>query len=652
MYTSLDTETMLIFPGALAPPLVCTSWAESREATGPVGDSGVFTHLEDTVGIVGAALEGHTIFANAPFDLAVFGAAHPELIPTIFEALDAGMVHDVQTREKLLDLARGTFRFEEDEDGKIRAKGYSLAAIAMRRLGKKLDKDTWRMRYHDLWNVPLSEWPKGAKDYAVDDAITPLEIFHMQEKLKKYLGNEVQQVRAHWALHLMSCWGFRTDLAAVDRLEVRVREEIEQIREELVTSKLIRLDGTRDTKKAMAMMVDVMGADCILTTKGLEKVKSMEKSTRQIIEEAPTTGKFVSLSRESTILSGDETLMNYSYYTKLRNLLTGSVKHLRGGAVTPIQTRYEILMETGRTSSSSPNIQNLRTGRLTEEERAAGKSPYEVRECFVPREGNVIVACDYGAAELHTLAQVCFDLFGTSRLMETLNSGVDVHAWVGSLISGIALDDFMELLKAGDLHAKDMRQLAKAANFGFPGGCSAKRFMGIAHSYGVKDLEIRDAARVKKLWFHAWPEMRQYFDHVSECVDSEGWHYINQVRVERIRARCTYTSACNSYFQGLAADGAKAALYAIARAQFVEPESPLYGTHSLAFIHDEILIECPEEVAHEAAMELQRVMEKEFNVFVPDCPAKAEPTIMRAWTKSARQVWEDGRLMPWERKAA
>jgi hypothetical protein len=296
MYTSLDTETMLIFPGAMAPPLVCTSWAESREAIGPVADFGVFTHLEPTVDIVGAALrDTHTVFANAPYDLAVFGAAHPELIPTIFEALDAGRVHDIQTREKLLDLARGTFRFEEDEDGNIKAKGYSLAGIAQRRLGKTLDKDTWRMRYHDLWNVPIEEWPQGAKDYAADDAISTLKIFHAQEKLVKYLGNEAQQVRAHFALHLMSCRGFMTDPDAVDRLEKRVREEIDEIREELVDTKLVRLDGSRNTKAAMARMVDVMGSDCILTSKGLELVKSMEKTHRQIIAEAPTTGKYVSL---------------------------------------------------------------------------------------------------------------------------------------------------------------------------------------------------------------------------------------------------------------------------------------------------------------------------------------------------------------------
>lgn len=627
--TALDSETMLIYPGCLAPPVVCVSWARD-------GDKGVIHHDDpEAEAWVRDALEGVTVYANAPFDLAVFAAKWPALIGPIFRALDEGRIHDVQTREKLLDLARGTFRFEEDEEGKIKAKGYSLFDVSKRRLGRHLDKDTWRMRYHELWDVPLSEWPEGALAYAADDAQATLEIFEAQEDLRQYLGDEAPQVRAHWALHLMSVWGFRTNAEAVDKLEARVRAEIQEVKDGLTSAGLIRPDGTRDTKRAVARMVEVMGPDCVLTTKGLEAVKRMEKTTAEVIEEAKTTGKLVSVSMDSTILSGDETLMAYSRYTQLRNLLTGSVKHLRTGTITPIQTRFEVLMETGRTSSSGPNIQNLR--------RAPG-----VRECFVPRDGHVIVACDYSAAELHTLAQVCLDLFGRSKLRDALNDGIDVHLWVASFLMGVEYEDALKLLEANDEHAKSMRQLSKAANFGFPGGCSAKRFVGIAHAYGVK-IDPREAAKLKALWLRSWPEMRRYFDHVGECLDGSGWHWVKQVRAERLRARCTFTSACNSYFQGLAADGAKAAAYAVARAQHVEPDSPLYGTKSLAFVHDEILIEAPEGRAHDAAMELSAVMEREFNRFVPNCPTKAEPTVMRFWSKKARQVWsDDGRLMPWE----
>jgi hypothetical protein len=641
---ALDTETFLIYPGYLAPELVCVTWAHGEANDTRSGlihgrDPGVCSFVSNRLA------HEHTVYANAPFDLAVFGAKWPKLIPSIFEALDDGRVHDVQTREKLIDLARGTFRFEEDEDGKVRAKGYSLFDLVMRRLGRKLDKDTWRMRYHDLWDLPCSEWPKGARDYATSDALSTLIVWEAQElqvyanasHQGTYLENAAAQTRAHWALHLMSAWGIRTNQAAVERLEARVTEEIETIREGLVLEGLVRKDGTRDTKRAVRRMVQVMGEDSILTTKGVETLRSMDMRHEEIIAHALNTGTLVSVSEDAAMASGDEVLLNYSRYTRLRNLLTGSVKHLKTGTVTPVQSRFEVLVETGRTSSSGPNIQNLR--------RAPG-----VRECFVPRPGCLIAACDYAAAELHTLAQVCYDLFGKSALRDALNSGTDVHLWVGAQLMGVRYDDAVEFLAAGDGVTKDMRQLAKAANFGFPGGCSPKRFMGIAHAYGVP-VDLKEAARLRALWFKTWPEMRLFFDHVSECADGNGFYYVKQPRVPRLRSRCTWTSACNSHFQGLAADGAKAALYAVTREQFLNKDSPLYNTRCLAFVHDEILIEAPEEQAHDAAMRLREVMEKEFNQFVPDCPTTAEPTLMRYWSKKAEQTWHEDRLVPWKESA-
>ncbi len=626
---ALDTETFLICPGQLAPPLVCVSWATTEE-------SGVLHHSDPRLlDFLTAAFSTHrTVFANAPFDLAVLAEHFPTLLPLIFEALDDDRVHDVQIREKLLDLVRGTFRFEQDEEGNWKRKGYSLFDLAMRRLAVVLDKDTWRMRYHDLWDVPVEDWPEGARDYADSDAKSTLAVYEAQNKLKKYLGNEAAQNRAYWSLHLMSAWGIRTNGDAVDELDTRVRAEIEEVREELIETGLVRANGTRDTKAAVRRMASIMGKDSIITTAGQERLKTNAMRLDEIIEYAQREGKFVSVSEDAAIASGDETLQKYSAYTRLRNLLTGSVKHLRTGRTIPIQTRFEPLMETGRTSSSGPNLQNLR--------RAPG-----VRECFIPRDGHVLIACDYSMAELHTLAQVCVDELGYSHLAEALNAGRDVHLWLGAQLAGVSYEDAVELKKQGDEEILGMRQVGKAANFGFPGGSSAKTFVAYAKGYGIEHLTIQDGARIKSTWMSTWSEMPDYFRLVEASSHGDGWYYVQQPRVERIRSRTTFTAAANSRFQGLAADGAKAACYEASRRQYLDRSSALFGCRSLVFVHDEIIMEAPEDRAHEAAMELQQVMEQEFNKFVPDCPTQAEPTIMRYWSKKAKQVWEDGRLMPW-----
>jgi len=263
------------------------------------------------------------------------------------------------------------------------------------------------------------------------------------------------------------------------------------------------------------------------------------------------------------------------------------------------------------------------------------------------------VAADYAAAELHTLAQACLDLFGKSKLATALNEGLDPHLWFGSEILAVEYDEAKRRIAEGNIEIKNARQLAKAANFGFPGGCSARRFIAIAHGYHNAQgdpIELNDytAQQLKALWFRTWPEMRDFFDHVGHCEDAKGWYWVDQPRTHRLRARATYTAACNSHFQGLAADGAKRALFEVTRRQFCEPKSALYGTAIVNFVHDEIIIECPEARCHEAACELERVMSHEFNALVPDCPTTAEAVVMRYWSKKAKRLEDDrGRIVPW-----
>lgn len=621
MTIALDTETFLIYPGNLAPELVCVSWATSK-------DSGLFHHADSGLETYLTEMfrKFSVVFANAPFDLAVIMAKWPHLIPIIFKALDEGRIHDIQTREKLLDITRGTFRFEEDEDGNVKQKGYSLYDLTARRLGERLDKDTWRMRYHDLYDTPLEEWPEGARHYAVTDAIVTLKIFEGQDKVKQYLTGEAAQVRAHTMLHLSACHGFMTNKAAVLELEARVIEGIDKVRDDLIEAGLVRKDGTRDTKAAIRRMVST--ETLFFTTAGqklLDAGMPLAEFDALVLEK----GKYISVAEEPCTMSGDKVLMAYSQYSKLQSLLTGTIKDMKTGCVIPIQTRYEVLMATGRTSSSGPNIQNLR--------RAPG-----VRECFVPREGHVIVACDYAAAELHTLAQVCYDWLGRSKLGDAMNDGIDVHTWLGSKLQHKSYED-MDLTDEVDAAA---RQVAKAGNFGFPGGCSVRRFTSFAAQYGC-DINEKQGSQIKNLWMLSWSEMDDYFRYIRECGIGGNLFTVKIPRIDFIRGKCTYTAACNLPFQGLAAAGAKAAGYEITRRQFCEPKSELYGTRILAFVHDEYLIEAPVERGHEVAMEMSQVMETKMNELVPDCPTTAEPTIMTRWSKKAKPTFENGRLVAW-----
>jgi hypothetical protein len=201
------------------------------------------------------------------------------------------------------------------------------------------------------------------------------------------------------------------------------------------------------------------------------------------------------------------------------------------------------------------------------------------------------------------------------------------------------------------------------------------------------------ALRLKKLWLKQWPENNQYFEFINNCIDFgqqitgemlERWPWLKEVyqpgtqlspaeimqhHSGRIRGGLDYCSAANGFFQGLLGDLAKAAVRQVSRecydktyriptqlfanskpSAYTGIQSPLYGSHVLAFQHDEILPELVIANAHDAAMRISEVMCDTMRWYCPDLApaAKAPPALMRKWFKSAEPVFENGRLVPWE----
>jgi hypothetical protein len=104
----------------------------------------------------------------------------------------------------------------------------------------------------------------------------------------------------------------------------------------------------------------------------------------------------------------------------------------------------------------------------------------------------------------------------------------------------------------------------------------------------------------------------------------------------------------------LGADAAKAAGYLIARACYYDKTSPLYGCRIVNFVHDEWILEVPDDegwvLATAAANELSRLMVLGASPFVPDVPMGAEPQLMRRWSKQAKRLVDEktGNLIPWD----
>jgi len=603
---AIDTETHLIKQGKLAPRLVCVSYCDGNA-------SGLLHRKELGKKFHGLlALKAHTIVGhNVAYDMAVLAQNDPSLLPAIFEAYNEGRIRDTGIREQLVDIANGCFRGSyRDDNARAHKREYSLASIAKRRLKIKLEKDDWRLRYSELTHTPISDWPEGAKEYARKDAQVTFEIYEQQTKFSADLKNETAQTRAAFALHLMSCWGVITDNEAVSQLETTLEETMTEKKEELKRLNLIRPNGTKDMSKLRDLVIDCL--------KGA----------------APLTKKMQIRTDEQTLKRCDHpTLIAYLEFKRAEKLKSTWLKHLKKGLRGPVQASYNTLVETGRTSCRNPNMQNPH--------RAPG-----LRECFIPRKGYVYAACDYAALEMCTLAQVCLWLFESSALAKAINKGIDPHTLLASQILGVSYDAGLGLLKAGGQFRKT-RQVAKAANFGYPGGMSHHTFRQFAGNFGIK-LGDMEAKELRDSWFDTWPEMRKYFDHISS-ITKGSQPLLKQFVSNRYRGGVRFTSACNSYFQGLAADGAKAALYHVALSCYTNTHSPLFGSRPVMFIHDEIIAEVPERDAGAAADELSRVMKEVMQVYTPDVKIGTSVALMRRWYKDAEESRnENGELIIWE----
>ncbi len=105
---------------------------------------------------------------------------------------------------------------------------------------------------------------------------------------------------------------------------------------------------------------------------------------------------------------------------------------------------------------------------------------------------------------------------------------------------------------------------------------------------------------------------------------------------------------CNTYFQGLAADGWKAAAWNLRKAS-VDPASPLFDVKAWLALHDETGLEGPEATAHLWAPEQSRIMRDTMQVYVPDVKVGCSFVISRCWSKDAEPTYNaKGEVVPWD----
>ncbi len=623
-------------------------------------------------------------------------AADARLIPLWVAAYCDGRVRDVQIDAKLLTIAAG---------GNTKT-SFSLKALAAK-VGITLEKDSWRLRYKALRGVPIKYWPQGAVDYSADDMVATRAVHLANERDAAQWANARIVVlgqhanlaaAAAWALHLASCHGVCTDPKRTADLADKVHAHLKEIRGNLVNAGLVRRtedaaavrawnkqlrelersgtpkalakaqleiaaqgcpDGKRSDTAAAHRMVQVMTqsgrrASIALSDTGelqLEARKRAGEDPRAIHEEFISRLEYVKLDKDCAIASGDELLIARADYAS-SHLLLGRVERMKQGYTLPLQTRFNLPQDTFRTSSSQPDepvigeqMQNFPRGKK--------EDAYGLRETFTPRrivrgpwgdDDGIFVGADFAQFELHALAQVCFKLFGWTRMGELLNANVDVHWYFAAKSLGITVEQVKALADAGS-----HRDRAKPLDFGIPGGMGPDKIIEYSRKgYGVK-FTRDEVVHLRGIWLNdTFPEVQEMFSWTNAHLDGRrSFTHIHPI-TGYVRGGCGYTDGNNENFQHLAAYAALCAVVQVTRACFT-PGSPLFGWRLWNFIHDEILLEGPKRGASAAAIELERIMVAAANPFMPNYPVHAEPFVTSVWSKKCKTVRApDGTVLEWK----
>ena len=264
----------------------------------------------------------------------------------------------------------------------------------------------------------------------------------------------------------------------------------------------------------------------------------------------------------------------------------------------------QIQTQTGRLSSSEPNLQNIS---VRDEE---GK---EIRKAFVASEGHVLLSADYSQIELRMLAHMANE----EVMIDAFNHGIDIHTKTAMQIFDVEHD-------AVDAN---MRRSAKTVNFGIVYGQSD---FGLSEQLGITRKEAH--AFIDK-YFASYPNIKSFMDTTIAFCEEHGYvktlfnrrRYIKEISDKNYMMReFGKRAAMNAPIQGSAADLIKLAMIHI----YKRMQEEQVKSRMILQIHDELIFDVWEEELEQMRTIVEEGMQTAMKLRVP---LIAEANIGKTW---------------------
>ena len=286
-------------------------------------------------------------------------------------------------------------------------------------------------------------------------------------------------------------------------------------------------------------------------------------------------------------------VLTYRQYAKLKSTYADGLLKV----IDPdgrIRTSFQMTVTaTGRLSSTEPNLQNIPT---------RTELGSKMREMFVAAPGHVLVDADYSQIELRLLAHIS----GDTAMQQAFLSGEDFHTVTAARVFHVPQDQVTH----------QMRSRAKAVNFGIVYGISA---FSLSQDIGVT---VQEAKEYMDRYFATYTGVRQYMEQVVSQARERGyvetlWHRrraLPELKSSNFNMRSFGERvALNMPIQGTAADIIKLAMVRVHRRLAAEG----LAARLIMQVHDELIVECPEEEAPRVEALLQQEMQGVAELSVP-----------------------------------
>lgn len=416
------------------------------------------------------------------------------------------------------------------------------------------------------------------------------KIFSPQIFAKKlnfaYLGLELPllQVIAH-----MENEGVAVDIKKLHDLSQDFSAQIQKL-----TSEIHQIAGEEfniaSTQQLAKILFEKLGLD---SSKKSKKTGALSTNSA-VLEELAEEGNEIAAK-----------VLDFRKFSKLKSTYTDALPKEINSKTNRIHSNFSTTSTvTGRFSSNNPNLQNIPI-KSTE-----GK---KIRESFIAAKDHLLISADYSQIELRVIAHVA----KIENLIRDFKENKDIHRSTAAQVFHIPEDRVTD----------EIRSKAKAINFGIIYGISA---FGLARQLNIPRQE---AAIYIKSYLETYPGIDTYMKSYIDLARRDGFVqtlsgrkcFIREINNKNPMIRQEAERlAINAPIQGSAADIIKVAMLRLDK-KFRELN---LRSKIIMQIHDELVVEAPQDEVEIATKILQQEME---NAFVLDVPLRADVSVGKCW---------------------